>query len=124
VTTEDESPREDTSLEALSDLRPVFKEGGTVTAGNSSPMSDGAAGVVIATQEWATAQSAEPMARIVASAVAGVHPDVMGIGPVPAVHKVLARAGVGIADIDLVELNEAFAPQSIACIRSVSIPRS
>jgi acetyl-CoA acetyltransferase family protein len=118
---EDEGPRRDTSLEALSRLGPVFQAGGTVTAGNSSPMNDGAAGVIIATEQWARSVGAEPMARIVASAVAGVHPDVMGMGPVPAVRKVLDRAGIAVGDLDLVELNEAFAAQSIACIRELEL---
>ena len=118
---EDEGPRADTSLEALAKLRPTFKEGGTVTAGNSSSMNDGAAALLLATGEWVEREGREPMARIVASAVAGVHPDVMGIGPVPATRKALARAGIGIGDLDLVELNEAFAAQSVACIRELGL---
>ena len=116
---EDEGPRADTSLEALAKLRPAFKEGGTVTAGNSSSMNDGAAAVLLATGEWSEREGREPLARIVASAVAGVHPDVMGIGPVPATRKALVRAGIGVGDLDLVELNEAFAAQSVACIREL-----
>ncbi|MBN2113285.1 MAG: thiolase family protein, partial [Acidimicrobiia bacterium] len=116
---EDEGPRADTSLEALAKLRPVFKEGGTVTAGNSSSMNDGAAALLLATEEWVDRSGAQPLARIVASAVAGVHPDVMGMGPVPAVGKALARAGIGVADLDLIELNEAFAAQAVACIREL-----
>ena len=118
---EDEGPRADTSLEALSRLRPTFKEGGTVTAGNSSSMNDGAAALLLATGEWVEREGRRPMARILASAVAGVHPDVMGIGPVPATRKALARAGIGIGDLDLVELNEAFAAQSVACIRELGL---
>jgi len=116
---EDEGPRADTSLEALAKLRPVFKEGGTVTAGNSSSMNDGAAALLLATEEWVERSGAQPLARIVASAAAGVHPDVMGMGPVPAVGKALARAGIGVADLDLIELNEAFAAQAVACIREL-----
>ncbi len=118
---EDEGPRADTSLEALAKLRPAFKEGGTVTAGNSSSMNDGAAALLLATGEWVEREGREPLARVVASAVAGVHPDVMGVGPVPAVRKVLARAGIDIGDLDLVELNEAFAAQSVACIRELGL---
>jgi len=118
---EDEGPRADTSLEALAKLRPAFKEGGTVTAGNSSSMNDGAAAVLLATGEWVEREGREPLARIMASAVAGVHPDVMGIGPVPAARKALARAGLGVGDLDLVELNEAFAAQAVACVRELGL---
>jgi acetyl-CoA C-acetyltransferase/3-oxo-5,6-didehydrosuberyl-CoA/3-oxoadipyl-CoA thiolase len=118
---EDEGPRADTSLEALAKLRPVFKEGGTVTAGNSSSMNDGAAAVLLATEQWVSRTGAQPLARVVASAAAGVHPDVMGIGPVPATRKALARAGIGVEDLDLVELNEAFAAQAVACIRELGL---
>jgi 3-oxoadipyl-CoA thiolase len=117
----DEGPRHDTSLEALGRLQPVFREGGTVTAGNASSMNDGAAAVLVATAAGAERMGAEPMARIVASAVAGVHPDVMGIGPVPATRLALNRAGWSIEDLDLVELNEAFAAQSLACIRELGL---
>ncbi|GIU91424.1 MAG: acetyl-CoA acetyltransferase [Acidimicrobiia bacterium] len=117
----DEGPRKDTSLEALARLRPVFREGGTVTAGNASPMNDGAAAVLLATEEGLRRFGLTPMARIVASAVAGVHPDIMGIGPVPATRKALARAGSTVDDLDLVELNEAFAAQSLACIRRLGL---
>ncbi|OFW52375.1 MAG: beta-ketoadipyl CoA thiolase, partial [Actinobacteria bacterium RBG_16_70_17] len=118
---EDEGPRPDTSLEALAKLRPAFKDGGTVTAGNSSSMNDGAAALLLATGDWVEQEGREPLARVVASAVAGVHPDVMGIGPVPATRKALARAGIGVGDVDLVELNEAFAAQSVACIRELGL---
>ena len=111
----DEGPRPDTSMEALRRLRPVFREGGTVTAGNSSPMNDGAAGVILATASGLEKAGLTPMARLVSSGVAGVHPDLMGIGPVPASQKALVRAGLGVADLDLVELNEAFAAQAVAC---------
>jgi 3-oxoadipyl-CoA thiolase len=117
----DEHPRPDTSLDRLATLKPAFRAGGTVTAGNSSGINDGAAAVVVASEEKARALGVEPLGRFVASAVAGVDPRVMGIGPVPAVRKLLDRAGVGIEDIDLVELNEAFASQSLAVIRELGI---
>ncbi len=114
--TADEGPRSDTSAEALAHLKPVFKPDGTVTAGNSSQMSDGAAGVVLATETGVERYGLEPMARIAGSAVAGVHPDVMGTGPVPATTTAMKRTGTSIADFDVIELNEAFAAQSLACI--------
>jgi acetyl-CoA acetyltransferase len=101
-------------LEALGKLPPVFKEGGSVTAGNSSPMNDGAAALLLATEAGLERHDLTPMARIVASAAAGVHPDIMGIGPVPASEKALSRAGLSVDDLDLVELNEAFASQALA----------
>jgi 3-oxoadipyl-CoA thiolase len=117
----DEGPRPDTSLEALVKLPPVFMEEGTVTAGNSSPMNDGAAALLLATGAGLKAHGLEPQARIVASAVAGVHPDVMGIGPVPASEKALARAGLTIDEMSLVEINEAFAAQSVASMRLLDL---
>ena len=108
----DEHPRPDTSAEKLAALKPAFREGGTVTAGNSSGLNDGAAALVIASEERARELGAEPLAAFVGSAVAGVDPRVMGIGPVPAVSKLLERDGVGVEELDLVELNEAFASQS------------
>ena len=111
----DQGPRPDTSMEALAMLRPVFVEGGTVTAGNSSPMNDGAAGMILATAAGLERTGLTPMARLVSSAAAGVHPDVMGIGPVPASRLALERAGLKVADLDLVEMNEAFAAQAVAC---------
>jgi 3-oxoadipyl-CoA thiolase len=117
----DEHPRPDTTLEKLGGLKPAFRDGGTVTAGNSSGLNDGAAALVIASEDRAQELGAEPLARFVASAVAGVDPRVMGIGPIPAVHKVLSRAGVEVADIDLVELNEAFASQSLEVIRELGL---
>ena len=117
----DEGPRADTSLEGLAGLRPVFKEGGTVTAGNSSPMNDGAAALLLATEVGLSRHGLTPMARIVSSGAAGVHPDVMGIGPVPASEKALERAGITIEDLDLVELNEAFASQSLASMRLLDL---
>jgi acetyl-CoA acyltransferase len=112
----DEGPRPDTSLERLAKLPPVFKAQGTVTAGNSSPLNDGAAALLIVSERYARAHGLEPMARVRAVAVAGVPPRVMGLGPVPATRKALARAGAGLDDLGLVELNEAFAAQSLAVI--------
>jgi acetyl-CoA acyltransferase len=113
----DEGPRRDTSLERLAALRPVFREGGTVTAGNSSPLNDGAAAVLLVSDAYAKAHGLRPLARIKALAVAGVPPRIMGIGPVPATKKALARAGLSLKDIGLIELNEAFAAQSLAVLR-------
>jgi 3-oxoadipyl-CoA thiolase len=118
----DEGPRADTTLEKLARLRPVFRENGTVTAGNSSTLNDGAACVVLASPERAKALGKEPLARIVATGVAGVDPAYMGVGPVPATRIALERAGLAIEDIDLVELNEAFAAQVLASIRELGIP--
>jgi 3-oxoadipyl-CoA thiolase len=117
----DEHPRPDSTAEALAALRPAFTKDGTVTAGNSSGINDGASAVLLAEAGRARDLGLQPMARIVATAVAGVHPDVMGIGPVPAIRKVLDRAGLQVGDIDLVELNEAFASQSIACIDELGL---
>ncbi|HWP59872.1 MAG TPA: thiolase family protein [Candidatus Acidoferrales bacterium] len=117
----DEGPRADTSLEKLAALKPVFKKDGTVTAGNSSQISDGAAALILTTPQRAEALRLKPLARIVCSAVAGVHPSYMGMGPVPATTKALKRAGLRIDQIDLVELNEAFASQSLACIKELGI---
>jgi 3-oxoadipyl-CoA thiolase len=117
----DEGPRADTSLEKLGALQPAFKKGGTITAGNSSPLSDGAAALLLTTPQKAEQLRLKPMARIIASAAAGVHPNYMGIGPIPATQKALRRAGLTIDQIDLVELNEAFASQVIACIRELGI---
>ncbi len=112
----DEHPRADVTAEALAALRPAFTAGGSVTAGNSSGINDGAAALLLVEADRARALGLRPMARVVATAVAGVHPDVMGIGPVPAVRKALSRAGLTVADLDIVEVNEAFASQSIACM--------
>jgi 3-oxoadipyl-CoA thiolase len=117
----DEHPRPDTTLEKLAALKPAFREGGTLTAGNSSGINDGAAALVVASEEKAAELGIEPLGRFVASAVAGVDPRVMGIGPVPAVRKVLERAGIQTADLDLVELNEAFASQSLYVIRELGL---
>jgi len=117
----DEHPRPDTSAEKLALLKPVFRAGGTVTAGNASGINDGAAALVIASEERARSLGAEPLGAYVASAAAGVDPRVMGIGPVPAVRTLLERTGVSVAELDLVELNEAFASQSIAVIRDLGL---
>jgi 3-oxoadipyl-CoA thiolase len=117
----DEHPRPETTLEKLASLRPAFRAGGTVTAGNSSGLNDGAAALVVASEEKARSLGIEPLGRFVASAVAGVDPRVMGIGPVPAVRKLLERAGLSVDDLDLVELNEAFASQSLAVIRELGL---
>jgi 3-oxoadipyl-CoA thiolase len=117
----DEHPRPDTSLEKLGTLKPAFREGGTITAGNASGINDGAAALVLASEEKAHALGAEPLGRFVASAVAGVDPRYMGVAPVPAVQKLLARAGIEAADLDLVELNEAFASQSLQVIRELGL---
>ena len=117
----DEGPREDTSLEALAKLRPAFREGGTVTAGNASTLNDGAACLVLASEEQAAALGARALARIVAVGVAGVDPAYMGIGPVEAIPRALRAAGLALGDIDLIEINEAFAAQVIACVRELGI---
>jgi acetyl-CoA C-acetyltransferase/3-oxo-5,6-didehydrosuberyl-CoA/3-oxoadipyl-CoA thiolase len=118
----DEHPRPDTTFESLSGLKPSFRaQGGTVTAGNASGLNDGAAALLVASAEAAGELGLAPMARIVASAVAGVEPQRMGIGPVPATRLALARAGLSIADLGLVELNEAFAAQSVACVRELGL---
>jgi 3-oxoadipyl-CoA thiolase len=120
----DESVRADTTLEKLAKLAPVFKKDGSVTAGNSSPLNDGAAALLVTSDRWAKEHGVRPLARVVARAVAGVHPNVMGIGPVPAAKKALAKAGLSAKDLDLVELNEAFAAQSLACIRALGLDES
>jgi acetyl-CoA acetyltransferase family protein len=117
VVDRDEGPRGDTSLEALGKLSAAFRKGGTVTAGNSSTLNDGAAALLVMSEDKAKALGLTPMARWVASASAGVSPRTMGVGPVPATQKALARAGWSLADVDLMELNEAFAAQSLACVR-------
>src|SRR5205809_2233035 len=119
--TRDEHPWPDTTLEKLAALRPAFREGGTVTAGNASGINDGAAALVIASEEKARELGVEPLGAFVGSAVAGVDPRVMGIGPIPAVRKLLERSGVPIEAVDLVELNEAFASQSLAAIRELGL---
>ena len=121
VVSADEHPRPDSTPEALSRLRPAFRDGGTVTAGNSSGINDGASAALVVEAERARALGLRPMARVVATAVAGVDPAVMGLGPIPATRKALERAGLAVGDLDLVELNEAFASQSIACIRELGL---
>ena len=123
VVDEDEPPRRDTSLEKLAVLEPAFRPGGTVTAGNSSGLNDGAAAVLLCDERTAERNGWRPMSRIVATATAGVEPRLMGIGPVHATRKLLERTGLSVDDIDLVELNEAFAAQSVACIRELGLDR-
>jgi acetyl-CoA acetyltransferase family protein len=118
----DENPRPDTSLEKLAALRPVFRPSGTVTAGNSSGINDGAAAVLLTSADAAERLGLRPLARVVASAVAGVDPAYMGLGPIPATRKVLERTGLRIEDFDVIELNEAFAAQVIPCVRELGIP--
>jgi 3-oxoadipyl-CoA thiolase len=117
----DEGPRADTSLEKLARLRPAFIKDGTVTAGNSSGLNDGAAALLLMAEDVARNQGLEPLVRFVGAASAGVHPDYMGIGPVPATRKLLERLGISVGDIDVVELNEAFAAQVLACIRELGM---
>jgi acetyl-CoA acyltransferase len=117
----DEGPRADTSLEALAKLKPVFADNGSVTAGNSSQMSDGAAFVLVMSEEMVKELNLEPLARLVNFASAGVAPRVMGIGPIKAIPKALQQAGLQLNQIDLIELNEAFASQSLAVIRSLEL---
>ncbi|HTY64768.1 MAG TPA: acetyl-CoA C-acyltransferase [Acidobacteriota bacterium] len=117
----DEHPRPDVTIEQLAKLPPAFKKDGTVTAGNASGVNDGAAAVLLMEAQTAKALGYKPLVRVVTSAVAGVHPDYMGLGPIPATRKALQRAGLKIEDIDLVELNEAFAAQSIPCIRELGM---
>ncbi len=117
----DESLRPDSSLEALAKLKPVFRKGGTVTAGNSSPINDGAAALLLCSEEILKESSVKPMARLVATATAGVDPNLMGEGPVPAIRKLMARTGQKLSEIELIELNEAFAAQSLACVRQLEL---
>jgi acetyl-CoA C-acetyltransferase len=113
--TKDDGPRPGTTLEKLAELKPVFKEDGTVTAGNACPLNDGAAAVLVMSAERAAELGLQPRARIVASAVAAIRPEIMGLGPIPAVRNVLAQAGMTMDDVDVVELNEAFAAQVVPC---------
>jgi 3-oxoadipyl-CoA thiolase len=117
----DEQPRPDTTPEALARLKPAFREGGSVTAGNSSGINDGASAALVVEAGRARSLGLRPMARVVATAVAGVDPSVMGLGPIPATRKALERAGLTVADLDLVELNEAFASQAVACVRELGL---
>jgi len=119
--TDDEGPRPDSTLDALAKLRPAFAENGSVTAGNSSPLNDGATALVLMSDAEAKRRGLKPLASLVAAASAGVHPDYMGIGPVPASMKALEKAGLQASDMGLVELNEAFASQSLACVRLLGL---
>ncbi len=121
VVDQDEHPRADTTLDKLQGLKPAFKQGGTVTAGNASGVNDGAAALLVMSEAKAHALGLVPKARILSTAVAGVDPAVMGMGPVPASRKALARAGLSVADLDLIELNEAFAAQVLACARELGL---
>jgi acetyl-CoA acetyltransferase family protein len=121
LVTNDERPRRDTSLESLARLKPAFRKGGTVTAGNSSGLNDGAAALLLMSAERTRDLALKPLARVVASAAAGVPPRTMGMGPVPATHKALQRAGLEMKDIRLIELNEAFAVQSLAVMRELGL---
>lgn len=122
VVSQDEHPRPETTLAALAKLKPIVKPGGTVTAGNSSGINDGAGALLLASEEVARKYGLTPLARVVASAVAGVAPRIMGIGPVPAVRKVLQKTGLKLSQIDVIELNEAFAAQSLAVLRDLGLP--
>jgi len=121
VVTKDDGPRPGTTLEGLAALKPVFKEGGTVTAGNACPLNDGAAALLIMSDEKARDLGLKPRARIVASSVAGLRPEIMGLGPIPAIQKLLAATGMSISDIDVVEINEAFAAQIVPCKEDLGI---
>jgi acetyl-CoA acetyltransferase family protein len=121
VVVRDEHPRPETTIEALAKLRAVFREGGTVTAGNSSGINDGASALLVMAGETAARLGLTPKARIVAGAIAGVDPAQMGIGPIPASRKALERAGLSVDDLDAVELNEAFAAQSLPCVRELGL---
>jgi 3-oxoadipyl-CoA thiolase len=121
VVSRDEAPRPDTTAAGLAALRPAFREGGTVTAGNSSGINDGAAALLLVEAARARQLGLRPLARVVSTAVAGVDPSLMGMGPVPATRKALERAGLGVGDLDLIEFNEAFASQSIACLRELDV---
>ena len=121
VVSKDEHPRADSSLEALAKLRPAFRAPGTITAGNASGVNDGAAAMTVASEDAAKTHGLTPRARILGMATAGVPPRIMGIGPVPSTNKLLARLGMKISDFDVIELNEAFASQSLACLRQLGI---
>ncbi|MDB4928897.1 MAG: atoB [Myxococcaceae bacterium] len=121
VVSADESVRADASIEQLAKLAPVFRKDGTVTAGNSSPINDGASAVLVASEEFVQKHGLTPLGRVVANAVAGVEPGLMGLGPIPAMQRALARAGLGVDALDTVELNEAFAAQALACIDALGL---
>ena len=122
LVSEDEHPRPDSTVEKLAKLKPAFKQGGTVTAGNSSGINDGAAALIIAAREKASALGLPARGRVVATATAGVHPDYMGLGPIPAVRKLVTRTGIPVDRYDAIELNEAFAAQVIPCMRELGLP--
>jgi acetyl-CoA acetyltransferase family protein len=122
VVSQDEQPRSDTTLEALAKLKPIVKPNGTVTAGNASSINDGACALLLASEAAAKKYGLTPKARVLASASAGVLPRVMGIGPVPATQKVLAKSGLKLSDMDVIELNEAFAAQALAVLRDLGLP--
>jgi 3-oxoadipyl-CoA thiolase len=124
VVDRDEHPRADSSVEGLTRLKPAFRAGGSVTAGNSSGINDGAGACVLVEAGVARELGLKPLARVISTAVAGVDPAVMGVGPIPATRKALERAGLGVGDLDLIELNEAFASQSIACIRELGLDQA
>lgn len=117
----DEQPRQDTTLEQLATLRPAFRKGGSVTAGNASSLNDGAAAMLIAGDAAVQQHGLEPLARIIGTGVSGVDPRIMGIGPVEAIRSACTRAGIGVADLELVEINEAFAAQALACVRELGL---
>ncbi len=120
----DEHPRAAATIESLGALRPVFKKEGTVTAGNASGINDGASALVVASERWARERGREPIARIVSYASMGVDPAIMGMGPVPAIRRAVARAGLQLADIETIELNEAFAAQALAVIRELGLDQA
>jgi acetyl-CoA C-acetyltransferase/3-oxo-5,6-didehydrosuberyl-CoA/3-oxoadipyl-CoA thiolase len=124
IVARDEHPRADSTAEALARLRPAFRDGGTVTAGNASGINDGASAVLLVEATRARELGLKPLARIVSTAVAGVDPAIMGVGPVPATRKALERAGIAVDDLDLIELNEAFASQSLVCIDELGLDPS
>jgi acetyl-CoA C-acetyltransferase len=122
VVTKDDGPRPGTSMEGLAALKPVFKEGGSVTAGNSCPLNDGAAALLVMSDEKAKALGLKPRARIIASTVSAIRPEIMGLGPIPAIRKLLENTGMSISDVDVVEINEAFAAQIVPCKEDLQIP--
>ena len=119
---DDEHPRPDVTLDRLAKLKPAFREGGTVTAGNSSGINDGAAALLVASRERAEALGLRSLGRVIASASAGVHPDYMGLGPIPAVRRLVERTRVTVDECDVIEINEAFAAQVIPCMRALGLP--
>ncbi len=122
VVTKDDGPRPGTTMEVLAKLKPAFRENGTVTAGNACPLNDGAAAVLVMSEEKASALGLKPRARIIASTVAAIRPEIMGLGPIPAIQALLKQTGMTIADVDIVEINEAFAAQIVPCMQELGIP--